>query len=151
MKFVRNLEQGENLHPHPAGGVIIAHPERPPVWCRVVDGLLVESVIEPDPVAHTVEYVSNVEIYEGTVDQAAADEDAIRWGLGDPDSDIRGPVLDLLNDARVFAIQRGEDGAFGFYERCDEYFGKSLTREQVAALGRELLALAGENTGVTDQ
>lgn len=44
-RFVRRLEQGECWMPW-RGGVIIAHPDRKPVWLHVVDGLITETVIE---------------------------------------------------------------------------------------------------------
>lgn len=41
------LQDGEDWRTHPAGGVIVAHPERPPKWVRVEHGIVVETPIEP--------------------------------------------------------------------------------------------------------
>lgn len=45
--WLRELKPGETWTVHPAGGVIVAHPERPPVWCYRSGGVVVEEAIEP--------------------------------------------------------------------------------------------------------
>lgn len=58
------------------------------------------------------------------------------------------PMLDLLAGERVFSISRTTDGGFAFTEKCDEYFGVKLTREQLLALAHELIALADQPVNV---
>lgn len=42
------LQDGEAYHWHPQNdGVIITHPERPPLWIRLVDGLVVTRELRP--------------------------------------------------------------------------------------------------------
>lgn len=48
-RFLRVLHDGETWHPHPLRGIIIAHPDRPPLWVRIERGLPHETVIEPAP------------------------------------------------------------------------------------------------------
>lgn len=40
-EFFRELSDGESCLPHPSGnGLVICHPNRPPVWCRMeADGM----------------------------------------------------------------------------------------------------------------
>ena len=52
-------------------------------------------------------------------------------------------VLAGLSDNRILIIEREEDGRFRVSEGCDEYFSARLTPEQLAALGRELIDVAG--------
>lgn len=52
------------------------------------------------------------------------------------------PLLDRLNDGRVFSVERTEDGTFMVGEECDRYFGEKLTAEELSALGREIVAAA---------
>jgi hypothetical protein len=47
-KFLRALGPGELWAAHPSGdGIVIAHPERPMLWVHVIDGDVVEEVIQP--------------------------------------------------------------------------------------------------------
>ena len=51
-------------------------------------------------------------------------------------------LLDALDEAGVFNIEKMEDGRFCFQESCDRYFSANLTKDQVLALAEELRALA---------
>lgn len=51
-------------------------------------------------------------------------------------------ILDALDDAEVFAVHATGDGKFLFIERCHDYHGLVLTKEQVLLLADELRALA---------
>ncbi len=50
-------------------------------------------------------------------------------------------VRDWLKDARVVRFEAQPDGTVAVEERCDEYFGATLSREQVLALTDELRAM----------
>lgn len=45
--MMREVTDGETWTWHPQGGVIFAHPQRKPTWCRFVNGVYVETDIEP--------------------------------------------------------------------------------------------------------
>lgn len=45
--WIYELQPGDTWAPHPAGGVIVANPERKPLWCHVTDGYLVQEWLEP--------------------------------------------------------------------------------------------------------
>lgn len=47
--FHCELKPGENWAPHPAGGIIIVHPERPAVWVREVDGKVASDTLSLQP------------------------------------------------------------------------------------------------------
>jgi hypothetical protein len=48
MTFFRELTEGETWRPHPSGnGIIVAHPERPPMWCRAENNALIQDYIGP--------------------------------------------------------------------------------------------------------
>lgn len=55
----------------------------------------------------------------------------------------RDTVLAALEEAQVFKIVRQDDGRFEIVERCDEWYGAFLTREQMLMLADEIRALAG--------
>ena len=50
--------------------------------------------------------------------------------------------LQALSTARIFDIERNEDGTFCISEACDHYFWASLTQEQMLMLSDEIRALA---------
>lgn len=54
-------------------------------------------------------------------------------------------VSKALAENRVVKITPTEDGKFKVLEMCDEHFGATLTTEQLAAWGRELVALSSAN------
>jgi hypothetical protein len=37
-EFLRELTDGETWAPHPVNGIVICHPERAPLWCRMDAG-----------------------------------------------------------------------------------------------------------------
>jgi hypothetical protein len=43
--FLVHLQPGETWHPHPCGGVVIAHPDRGVDWVHEVDGQIVRESI----------------------------------------------------------------------------------------------------------
>lgn len=46
-RFARKLTEGETFCLHPAGGIIVAHPMRKPLWCYVAeDGSFVQEWVE---------------------------------------------------------------------------------------------------------
>lgn len=48
LRFVRELGPGETWTTHPSGGIIVAHPDRKPLWCREAeDGSYVQEWLEP--------------------------------------------------------------------------------------------------------
>jgi len=51
-------------------------------------------------------------------------------------------MLDALDGARVFNVEKLDDGRFCFQESCDRYFSANLTKDQVLELAEELRALA---------
>jgi hypothetical protein len=53
------------------------------------------------------------------------------------------PILSLLSLARVFNVEKVRD-RFEIVEACDYHFQVVLTPEQLAALGKELIALSEE-------
>lgn len=50
-------------------------------------------------------------------------------------------MLEVVSACRVFEIVKHE-GKFIIREKCDEYFGVTLTKEQLLALADEIKALA---------
>ena len=50
-------------------------------------------------------------------------------------------ILDCLSDARIFYIEKLENGKFKFTENCDEYFDAEMTKDQMKELIRELQEL----------
>ncbi len=50
-------------------------------------------------------------------------------------------MLEIMDECRVFEIVK-HDGKFVLCEKCDEYFGVSLTKEQLLALADEMKSLA---------
>jgi len=62
-----------------------------------------------------------------------------------PDGMIeRETILETLDKARIFSVEKTDDGTFMFQESCDFCFGAELTRKQVLMLANELRAMAGE-------
>ncbi|WP_416398109.1 hypothetical protein [Allohahella sp. A8] len=55
------------------------------------------------------------------------------------------PLLQQLNEEQVIRVQRCEDGSFSLWERCGDWFGLNMDREQLIQLAGELRALAGED------
>lgn len=51
-------------------------------------------------------------------------------------------VLQVLENAHVFEIEKTEQGNFNFTELCDNYYQVELTREMLIDLANELLELA---------
>lgn len=46
--FFRELTDGETWRPHPNGnGIIVAHPERPPMWCRAENDTVIHGHLRP--------------------------------------------------------------------------------------------------------
>lgn len=46
--LVREIFPGETCYPHPSGnGIIVAHPERKPMWCRMEIDAYRQEFIEP--------------------------------------------------------------------------------------------------------
>jgi hypothetical protein len=43
--LLHTLQPGEDWRAHPAGGIIVVHPERDPLWVREVDGEVVKEVL----------------------------------------------------------------------------------------------------------
>ena len=50
-------------------------------------------------------------------------------------------ILDALDEARIFNVEKADDGRIIFEESCDRYFSAKLTKAQVLALADELRAL----------
>lgn len=50
-------------------------------------------------------------------------------------------MLEIMSECRVFEIDK-HDGKFVIWEKCDEYFCVSLTKEQLLALADEMKVLA---------
>ena len=51
-------------------------------------------------------------------------------------------VLAGLFDCKIMHIIKHDNGDFYIEENCDEYYGTVLTKEQLIALGNELIQLA---------
>lgn len=50
IKFFRDLFDGETWIVHPSGnGIVVAHPDRPPMWCRCEDDQYRQDFIAPEP------------------------------------------------------------------------------------------------------
>jgi len=64
------------------------------------------------------------------------------WAYGSADEPT---ISKALAENRVVKITPTEDGKFEVLEMCDEYFGATLTAEQLAEWGRELIALSSAN------
>ena len=64
------------------------------------------------------------------------------WAYGSVDEPT---ISKALAENRVVQITPTEDGKFEVLEMCDEYFGATLTAEQLAEWGRELIALSSAN------
>ena len=64
------------------------------------------------------------------------------WAYGSVDEPT---ISKALAENRVVKITPTEDGKFEVLEMCDEYFGATLTAEQLAEWGRELIALSSAN------
>lgn len=65
------------------------------------------------------------------------------WAYGSVDEPT---ISKALAENRVVKIRPTEDGKFEILEMCDEYFGATLTAEQLAEWGRELIALSSANS-----
>ena len=52
-------------------------------------------------------------------------------------------VIDAMADNRVLKIKREADGQFRVAEHCDDCYFVILTPDQLVALGRELIEMAG--------
>ena len=50
-------------------------------------------------------------------------------------------ILKMMDDDHIFDIIR-KDGKFIIGERCDEYFRRELTADELRQLGREIIELA---------
>jgi hypothetical protein len=61
---------------------------------------------------------------------------------GSTDSYSGNTLLEIICSARVFNIEKIDDGAFMVGERCDEYFGIQLSATQLYELGAEIQQLA---------
>jgi hypothetical protein len=61
---------------------------------------------------------------------------------GSTDSYSGNTLLEIICSARVFNIEKTDDGAFMVGERCDEYFGIQLSATQLYELGAEIQQLA---------
>jgi hypothetical protein len=48
-RWVYELRAGDTWTTHPAGGIVVCAPDRPPIWCREEDGKLVQEVLGPAP------------------------------------------------------------------------------------------------------
>lgn len=46
-KFVYRLQSGEDWALHPVVGIVVVHPERPPIWVREEADRIVCTPIEP--------------------------------------------------------------------------------------------------------
>ena len=57
-------------------------------------------------------------------------------------------ISKALAENRVVKITPDEGGKFEVREMCDEYFGATLTAEQLTQWGRELIALSSTNDQV---
>lgn len=61
---------------------------------------------------------------------------------------VRGPILDRLRPDRnftgnrVFYIDQISDDRFVIVEACDEYFSEQLSRDELKALGQEIIDAA---------
>ena len=64
------------------------------------------------------------------------------WAYGSVDEPT---ISKALAENRVVKITPTGDGKFEVREMCDEYFGATLTAEQLAEWGRELIALSSAN------
>ena len=65
------------------------------------------------------------------------------WAYGRVDEPT---ISKALAENRVVKITPTEDGKFEVLEMCDEYFGATLTADQLAEWGRELIALSSANS-----
>lgn len=54
-------------------------------------------------------------------------------------------VLDALKRARVFDIEKTDDGRFVLEECCDSAFAATLTREQLLRLADEIRTMAADD------
>ena len=53
-------------------------------------------------------------------------------------------ILGALASERIVAFKKCEDGQFRVRECCDSYFGGLLTKNQMIALGNEIIELANK-------
>lgn len=53
-------------------------------------------------------------------------------------------ILESLKEARVFEINKIYNETFQLTEMCDEWFGATLSKEDVIELANELIRLANE-------
>ncbi len=61
------------------------------------------------------------------------------WAYGPVEKET---VSQALATERVVRVKKNDDGTFEVREMCDEWFGATLTADQLKAWGRELIALA---------
>lgn len=52
------------------------------------------------------------------------------------------PILDRLLHRRIFSVGPTNTGTFEFQEACDYYFTEQLSRDELIALGKELIEMA---------
>jgi hypothetical protein len=72
--------------------------------------------------------------------------DVVKYNLpeapGSTDFHSGNTLLEVVGSARVFDIQKTDDGAFMVGELCDEWFGIQLSATQLYELGAEIQQLA---------
>jgi len=61
------------------------------------------------------------------------------WAYGPAEAST---ISEALADNRVIKVTPIADGKFQVLEKCDDFYGATLTAEQLAEWGRELIALA---------
>lgn len=65
------------------------------------------------------------------------------WGITNM---VDTPMLKAMYLAQIFSISRNDDGRFELREACDGYYTATLTRDEIANLANEMLALASVQT-----
>jgi hypothetical protein len=53
-----------------------------------------------------------------------------------------GRLLDRLEEAHVFSVDKTRDGRFNVAENCDYYYDETLTKDELLQLAEELKEMA---------
>lgn len=61
------------------------------------------------------------------------------WAYGPVEAET---VSEALAQNRVISVKPTDDGNFDVREMCDEYYGATLTADQLAEWGKELISLS---------
>ena len=57
-------------------------------------------------------------------------------------------MLEVMQESKVFEIEKRDDDYFIIWEGCDHFFSQDLTKDELLALAQELIDLAN---GVTNE